>query len=59
MKWIRYSKYTGEDFGIDAEDLLKALADFLLESGFNSQYMPSSSRPTKQGRPAQATPNGN
>ena len=42
MKWIRYSKYTGEDLGIDAEDLLKALADFLLESGFNSQYMPFS-----------------
>ncbi|HEY1239232.1 MAG TPA: hypothetical protein VGF16_01695 [Bryobacteraceae bacterium] len=42
MKWIRYSKYTGEDLGIDAEDLLKALADFLLESGFNTQYMPFS-----------------
>jgi Ca-activated chloride channel family protein len=42
MKWIRYSKYTGEDLGIGAEDLLKALADFLLESGFNSQYTPFS-----------------
>src|SRR5690242_247404 len=42
MKWIRYSKYTGEDLGIGAEDLLKALADFLLESGFNMQYMPFS-----------------
>src|SRR5262244_3123771 len=42
MKWIRYSKYTGEDLGINAEDLLKALSDFLLESGFNSQYMPFS-----------------
>ena len=40
MKAIRYSKYTGEDLGISAEDLLKALADFLLESGFNTQYMP-------------------
>src|SRR4051794_41088007 len=40
MKWIHYSKYTGEDLGIDAEDLLKALSDFLLESGFNTQYMP-------------------
>src|SRR5258708_5287332 len=35
MKWIKYSKYTGEDFGIDADDLLKALADFLLQSGYN------------------------
>src|SRR5689334_23693218 len=42
MKWIRYSKYTGEDLGVGAEDLLKALADFLLESGFNTQYMPFS-----------------
>jgi Ca-activated chloride channel homolog len=42
MKWIRYSKFTGDDMGISAEDLLKALADFLLESGFNTQYMPFS-----------------
>jgi Ca-activated chloride channel family protein len=42
MKWIRYSKYTGEDLGVSAEDLLKALSDFLLESGFNTQYMPFS-----------------
>jgi Ca-activated chloride channel homolog len=39
---VRYSKYTGEDMGISAEDLLQALADFLLESGFNTQYMPFS-----------------
>src|SRR6266567_4626504 len=39
---IKYSKYTGEDFGIDANDLLQALSDFLLESGFNTQYMPFS-----------------
>src|SRR5436305_10132065 len=39
MKWIRYSKYTGDDLGIEGEDLLKALSDFLLESGFNTQYM--------------------
>jgi Ca-activated chloride channel homolog len=42
MRWIRYSKYTGEDFGIGAEDLLQALSDFLLESGFNTQYIPFS-----------------
>src|SRR3978361_1217553 len=39
MKWVNYSKYTGDDFGIDANDLMQALADFFLESGFNSQYM--------------------
>src|SRR6185295_17885817 len=42
MKWINYSRYTGEDLGISAEDLLQALSDFLLESGFSSQYMPFS-----------------
>jgi len=34
MKWINYTKYTGDDLGISAEDLLQALSDFLLESGF-------------------------
>src|SRR6266545_5960339 len=42
MKWINYTKYNGEDMGISAEDLLQALSDFLLESGFNTQYMPFS-----------------
>jgi Ca-activated chloride channel homolog len=39
MKWIEYSKYTGEDLGISAEDLMKALSDFFLQSGFEYQYM--------------------
>src|ERR1039457_6740407 len=39
MKWISYSKYTGDDFGLSAEDLLKALSDFFLQSGFQNQYM--------------------
>ena len=39
MKSIKYSKYTGDDFGIDAQDLLQALSDFLLQSGFQSQHM--------------------
>ena len=39
MKWINYSRYTGEDFGISAEDLMRALSDFFLQSGFESQYM--------------------
>ena len=32
------SRYTGEDLGISAEDLMRALADYFLESGFQSQY---------------------
>lgn len=39
MKWVKFSKYSGDDFGIDAQDLMQALADFFLESGFNRQYM--------------------
>lgn len=39
MKWVRYSKFTGDDLGIGAEDLLKALSDFFLQSGFQNQYM--------------------
>ncbi len=39
MRWIKYSRYTGQDFGLEAEDLLQALADFFLESGFQSRYM--------------------
>jgi Ca-activated chloride channel family protein len=35
VRSIRYSRYTGEDFGISSENLLGALADFLLESGFS------------------------
>ncbi len=39
MKWIHYTKFTGDDFGLSSEDLLKALSDFFLESGFQNQYM--------------------
>jgi Ca-activated chloride channel family protein len=35
---VKYSKYTGEDFGIDGSDLLQALADFLLQSGYPSEW---------------------
>jgi Ca-activated chloride channel family protein len=36
---VRYSKFTGEDFGISAEELMRALSDFFLQSGFDSPYM--------------------
>jgi len=39
MKWISYSRFTGDDLGLSAEDLLQALSDFFLQSGFQSQYM--------------------
>ena len=36
MKWIKYSRYTGDDFGIGAEDLLRALSDYLARIGWQS-----------------------
>jgi Ca-activated chloride channel homolog len=38
MRRINYTRYVEEDFGLSAEDLVRALSDFLLDSGFNSQY---------------------
>ena len=39
MKW-NYTKYNGEDFGIDSEDLMRALSEFFLQSGYEMQFMP-------------------
>ncbi len=39
MKWISYSRFSEEDLGIDADDLLKALADYLLQSGYQDPYL--------------------
>ena len=40
MKWVRFSKYAGDDLDIDGQDLMDALADFFLNSGFDSQFAP-------------------
>ena len=39
MKYVRYTRYTGDDFGLSAEDLMQALSDFFLQSGFQNPYM--------------------
>jgi Ca-activated chloride channel family protein len=39
VKSVLYGRYTGDDFGLSAEDLLRALADFFLQSGFDNPYM--------------------
>jgi Ca-activated chloride channel homolog len=39
MKVVKYGKYTGEPAdAVDLDELLKRLGDFLLQSGFESQY---------------------
>jgi len=35
MRRIRYSRFTGDDFGLSAEDLMRRLSDFFLQSGFD------------------------
>src|ERR1700758_3548579 len=39
MRHISYSRFSEEDLGIDMEDLLKALSDYLLQSGFQDPYL--------------------
>lgn len=38
MKRITYRKYTDEDLGVSAEDLMQALSDFFLQSGYQDPY---------------------
>jgi len=39
MKYTRYSRYTGEPWdAVDMEELVSKLSDFLLQSGFESQF---------------------
>ena len=39
MRYVKYSKYTGELADeVDLNDLINKLSDFLLQSGFESQY---------------------
>ena len=36
---MSYSKFSEEDLGIEMEDLLRALSDYLLQSGYQDPYM--------------------
>ncbi|MBI2689873.1 MAG: hypothetical protein HYX27_26500 [Acidobacteria bacterium] len=38
MRWIRYSQFQEDDFGISAEDLMRALSNYFLQSGFQDPY---------------------
>src|ERR1700761_3446930 len=39
MRRISYSRFSEEDLGIDMEDLLRALSDYLLQSGYQNPYL--------------------
>ncbi|MBM3753838.1 MAG: hypothetical protein FJW38_07640 [Acidobacteria bacterium] len=38
MRWIRYGQFVEHDFGISSEDLMRALSEFFLQSGFHDPY---------------------
>ena len=39
MRSISYSRFLEEDLGVDFDDLLRALSDYLLQSGFSDPYL--------------------
>ncbi|MBV9157880.1 MAG: hypothetical protein JO097_16565 [Acidobacteriaceae bacterium] len=39
MRRISYTKFSEEDLGIEMEDLLRALSDYLLQSGYQDPYL--------------------
>jgi Ca-activated chloride channel homolog len=39
MRRISYTRYSEEDLGIDMEDLLRALSDYFLQSGYDNPYL--------------------
>ncbi len=41
MRRISYTRYSEEDLGLSAEDLMKALSDFFLNSGFQDWWNPN------------------
>jgi Ca-activated chloride channel family protein len=41
MRRVRYSKYSEEDLGLSAEDLMRGLGDFFLDSGFQNWWDPN------------------
>lgn len=39
MRRVSYTKFSEEDLGIEMDDLLRALSDYFLQSGFQDPYM--------------------
>jgi len=39
MRSISYSRFSEEDLGIEMDDLLRALSDYFLQSGYNDPYL--------------------
>ncbi|MCB1021849.1 MAG: VWA domain-containing protein [Acidobacteria bacterium] len=39
MKFVKFTKFLGDDFGISSEDLMRALSSFLLQSGYQDRRL--------------------
>src|SRR3954452_20084544 len=39
MRKVSYTKFSEEDLGIEMEDLLRALSEYFLQSGFQDPYL--------------------
>jgi len=48
MKYINWTKFTGDNLGISSEDLMRALSEYFLRSGFENQFMPWFEMPSRQ-----------
>ncbi len=48
MKYVNWTKFTGDSLGISSEDVLRALAEYFLRSGFENRLAPWYEAPPEQ-----------
>ncbi len=48
MKYVNWTKFTGGSLGISSEDVMRALAEYFLCSGFESRFIPWCEMPPDQ-----------
>lgn len=48
MKYVNWTKFTGGSLGISSEDVMRALSDYFLRSGFEERFAPWDETPSEQ-----------
>ena len=48
MRYVNWTKFTGDSLGISSEDVMRALAGYFLRSGFENGFAPWSGRDSEQ-----------
>ena len=48
MRYVNWTKFTGDSLGISSEDVMRALAGYFLRSGFENGFAPWSGSPPEQ-----------